>query len=199
MKKISNLLLGVIFIAFITGSIQSASADHLEPGQGIFKNEKKLNNTPIEGTKYQIYIQTVLRNGDGQLINVSGSTRGAFIPHEITEYTFDTLLGKKEIITIDNIKYEKVQYTNTPALENRFASFFPIFNDISFKLEIGTDVVTLMHSITKDYPGWQIHYCTAIKGHGDICIPVFQVLVPMMAIGPDDVITLHWTILRELN
>jgi len=76
MKKILNLLLGVIFIAFITGSIQSASADHLEPGQGIFKNEKKLNNTPIEGTKYQIYIQTVLRNGDGQLINVSGSTRG---------------------------------------------------------------------------------------------------------------------------
>ena len=42
-KKFTIILLGVIFIALIAGSIQSISADHLLPGQGIFKNETEVN------------------------------------------------------------------------------------------------------------------------------------------------------------
>jgi len=44
---------------------------------------------------------------------------GWVIPHKVTDHVFDTLMGEKEIVTIDNIKYEKVQYTFTPTLEQR--------------------------------------------------------------------------------
>jgi len=41
MKEIVTLLLGIIFILLLADSIESVTADHLEPGEGIFKNEKK--------------------------------------------------------------------------------------------------------------------------------------------------------------
>ena len=44
MKKFTIALLGVIFVTLIAGSIQSISADHLEPGQGIFKEESEQLN-----------------------------------------------------------------------------------------------------------------------------------------------------------
>ena len=110
MKKFTIALLGVIFVTLIAGSIQSISADHLEPGQGIFKEESEVELVTTHGSNYQIYLQTVFRNGDDQLINVSETTEiGMYIPHKITDHVFDTLMGKKEIVTIDNIKYEKVQ------------------------------------------------------------------------------------------
>ena len=110
MKKFTIVLLGVIFVTLIAGSIQSISADHLEPGQGIFKEESEVELVTTYGSNYQIYLLTVLRNGDGQLISVTETTEiGAYLPHKVTDHVFDTLMGKKEIVTIDNIKYEKVQ------------------------------------------------------------------------------------------
>ena len=110
MKAFVIQLLSVILVTLIAGSIQSVTADHLEPGQGIFKDEKKLNNTVTTDSKYQIYLQSVIRNEYGQLISVvERNAYGAYIPHKITDHVFDTLMGKKEIVTIDNIKYEKVQ------------------------------------------------------------------------------------------
>ena len=194
------LLLGVTFVILITTSIQSTSADHLEPGQGIYRDEVELNITTTSDSNYQIYLQTIIRNGDGQLISIVESTEiGAYIPHMISDHVFDTLMGEKEIVTIDNIQYEKVQYTYTPALENRFVLLYPIFSEISFELPIGADDVTSMHSKNIDYTRWQIHYCATFKGHGDECIPVFQVLVPTMTLEPQDVVTKQWTILRELD
>ena len=49
---------------------------------------------------------------------------GWVIPHKVTDHVFDTLMGEKEIVTIDNIKYEKVQYTFTPTLEQRTVKFY---------------------------------------------------------------------------
>ena len=110
MKKFTIALLGVIFVTLIAGSIQSISADHLEPGQGIFKEESEVELVTTHGSNYQVYLLTVLRNGDGQLISVTETTEiGAYLPHKVTDHVFDTLMGKKEIVTIDNIKYEKVQ------------------------------------------------------------------------------------------
>jgi len=109
-KRFTIGLLGVIFVTLIAGSIQSISADHLEPGQGIFKEESEVELVTTYGSNYQIYLLTVLRNGDGQLISVTETTEiGAYLPHKVTDHVFDTLMGKKEIVTIDNIKYEKVQ------------------------------------------------------------------------------------------
>ena len=107
--------MSIIFVVLITGSIQSVTADHSDPDQGIFKDAQTLQE--LEATKdsnYQIYLQTVLRNEDGQLITVVERMQGFVIAHQITDHIFDTLMGEKEIITIDNIKYEKVQYTYTP-------------------------------------------------------------------------------------
>ena len=197
-------LLGVIFVVLLAGSVQSISADH-ESGKGIFKDRSDVVLVTTENTNYQVYLQAVLRNGDSQLINVVEDTKtGAYIPHEITDYVFDTLMGKKEIVIIDNIKYEKVQYTFSPTLEQRWMGMYPILgNPITININVEGDAAAQINKKIKDHNVWKIHYCAdfANIGHpgGIQCIPVFQVLVPTMTLEPTDVITQHWTVLRVMN
>ena len=203
MKRFTKILLGTIFVALIAGSIQSISADH-ETDKGIFKDRTEVDLVTTQDSDYQVYLQTVLRNGDGQLINVTENTKtAAYIPHEIADYVFDTLMGEKEIITINNIKYEKVQYTFSPTLEQRWMGMYPILEQININIKAEGDALVQMNKQIKDYSLWKIHYCADFTdiGHpnGLQCIPIFQVLVPMMTLEPTDVITQQWTILRELN
>ncbi len=201
MKKFTALLLSVIFVTLIAGSVQSIAADHLEPGQGIFVDDAEVNLATTKDSNYQVYLQMVLRNGDDQLINVTESTaNGAYISHEITDHVFDTLMGEKEIITIDNIKYEKVQYIFSPTLEQRFLGLYPIFSAITLEFisEPGPQSIKLYEE-SQDYSIWKIHYCAEFEGHGYHCVPIFQVLVPTMTLEPSDVVTHQWTILRELS
>ena len=202
MKWLVMPLLGVIFVVLLAGSIQSISADH-ESGKGIFKTAHEVELVTTENTNYQVYLQAVLRNGDGQLINVTENTKtAAYIPHEIADYVFDTLMGEKEIITIDNIKYEKAQYTFSPTLEQRWMGVHPIFQQPIIKYKMEGDALVQMNKTIKNYSLWKMHYCAdfANIGHDGLqCIPIFQVLVPTMSLEPSDVITHHWTILRELN
>jgi len=202
MKKFTIALLGAIFVALIACSIQSISADH-ETDKGIFKDKSEVNLVNTKNTNYQVYLQAVLRNGDGQLINVTENTKtAAYIPHEIADYVFDTLMGEKEIITIDNIKYEKVQYTFSPTLEQRWMGMYPIFEEVPIKIKVEGLTENEVFNVTKDHALWKIHYCADFSGIGHDglqCIPIFQVLVPTITLEPTDVITQHWTILRELN
>ena len=200
MKVFLIQLLSITFVLLITGSIQSVTADHLESGQGIFKNEREIEFVLTNDSNYQIYLQTVLRNGDGQLISVTERMYGFVIPHQVTDHVFDTLMGKKEVVTIDNIKYEKVQYTYTPSLPERFVGFYPIYSEIKVEFDMAKESTAKMYEKNKDYSHWKIHFCATFKGeHGYQCIPVFQVLVPTMSLEPNDVVTQHWTILREMN
>jgi len=199
-KKFTVCSLSAVFIALIACSIQSISADH-ESDEGIFKDKNEVNLITTQDSDYQVYLLTILRNGDGQLINVTENTKiGAHISHEISDYVFDTLMGEKEIVTIDNIKYEKVQYTFSPTLEQRWIGMYPIFEEIPIKIKVEGGKVL---NVYKEYSIWKIHYCadfSNIGHHGGLqCIPVFQVLVPNMTLGPTDVITHQWTLLRELN
>ena len=202
MKKFTIALLSAIFVALIACSIQSVSADH-ETDKGIFKNENEVELVTTQDSDYQVYLQAVLRNGDGQLINITENTKtGAYIPHEISDYVFDTLMGEKEIIIIDNIKYEKAQYTFSPTLEQRWMGMYPIFEQPIIKFKFEGDAFVQMNKKIKDYSLWKMHYCADFSsiGHDGIqCIPIFQVLVPTITLEPSDVITHHWTILRELN
>ena len=203
MKKFTTAFLGAIFVALIACSIQSISADH-ESGEGIFKNESEVSLVTTQDSNYQVYLQTVLRNGDGKLINITENTKtAAYIPHEIADHVFDTLMGEKEIITIDNIKYEKVQYTFTPTLEQRWMGMYPILEQIKININVEGDALVQINEKTKDHSLWKIHYCADFTdiGHHDglQCIPVFQVLVPTITLESTDVITQQWTILRELN
>ena len=203
MKWLVMPLLGVIFVALIACSIQSISADH-ESDEGIFKDKSEVNLADTKNTNYQVYVQAVHRNGDGHLISVIESTANAgHISHKLTDDIFDTLMGKKEIIIIDNIKYEKVQYMFTPTLEQRWMGMYPIFEQITININVEGDAAVEMNKKGKDYSIWKIHYCADFMdiGHpeGLQCIPIFQVLVPTMTLEPTDVITHHWTILRAMN
>jgi len=199
MKKFTMWLLSAVFVALIACSIQSVSADH-ESSEGIFKDKSEVNLVTTQDSDYQVYLQAVLRNGDGQLINVTENTKtAAYIPHEIADYVFDTLMGEKEIVTIDNIKYEKAQYTFSPTLEQRWIGMYPIFEEIPIKIKVEGGKIL---NVYKDHSLWKMHYCADFSniGHDGLqCIPVFQVLIPTITLEPSDVIIHHWTILRELN
>ena len=200
MKKFTIVLASVIFTILIGCSTQSVIADHSEPGDGIYKDFRDVNIVTTQDSKWEVNLQTILRTGDGQLINVTESTaNAAYIPHRITDHVFDTLMGEKEIITIDSTKYEKVQYTFTPTLEHRFMGLYPIFSEnYDLEFESTPEARELMKS-QKDFSMWKIHYCATFEGHGFSCIPVFQDLVPNMTLEPRDIITHQWTVLRMLN
>ena len=199
MNKLTIVLLSVAFVTLIAGSMGFVAADHLEPGQGIYVDAGTVNLVVSTDTKMQVHLQAITRNDDGQLINVTESTAtGAYIPHKITDDVFDTLMGKKEIITIDNVKYEKVQYTFTPTLEQRFIGLYPIYTEIALEFTYEEGTLTKMQ-VDKDYSLWKIHHCATFKGHGYDCVPVFQVLVPTMTLQTGDVVTQQWTILREMD
>ena len=199
MKVFVIQLLSVIFVTLIVGSIQSVTADHSEPGIGIFKDEIEVELVTTQDSNYQVYLQTVLRNGDGQLISVTEGLHGFVIPHKITDDIFDTLMGKKEIVTIDNIKYEKVQYTFSPTLEQRTEKTYPIFEEFPIEYVVEEDARTQMKEDIRDYYRWVIHYCATFKGHVYTCIPVFQAFTVVELVTPTDVVTHQWTILRVLN
>ena len=194
------VLLGTIFLTLTACFVQSVAADHLEPGEGIYKDYGDVNIVTTQDSEWQVNLQTILRTGDGQLINVTESTaNAAYIPHKITDHVFDTLMGEKEIVTIDDIKYEKVQYTYTPTLEHRFMGLYPIFSeyyDLEFK---STPEAREQMNEQKDFSMWKIHYCATFEGHGFSCLPIFQDLVPNMTLEKHDIITHQWTILRMLN
>ena len=202
MKGFAIPLSGVIFVTLISGSIQSIYADHLEPDQGIFSSEDEIEFVTTEDSNYKIYLQAVLRNGDGQLISVVESTvYGTILPHKITDHVFDTLMGEKEIIIIDDVKYEKVQYIFNPTLEHRWLNFYPIFSERTINYETTADPAGKMNKETIDHSVWKIDYCADFStiGQGFECIPIFQDPVPTMTIEPSDVVTHHWTVLRELS
>ena len=178
MKKFTNVLLSVISTALIICSIQYASADHSLTDQGIFKDETTVSVEDSIDSKYMIHLQVVTRDAQGQLVSVSESMHGSYIPHEITDYVFDGLIDEKEIFIIDDIKYEKVRYVVIHDVQT--FDFTKSFQDI----------LSL----------WSIKYCTDFTtiGHGsDECIPIFQTITPHNELGEDDVFTFHWTILRE--
>ena len=195
------VLSSVIFVILIGCSTQYVIADHDEPGDGIYKNFGDVNLiTTNQESKWQVNLLTILRTDDGQLINITESTASAaYIPHRITDHVFDTLMGEKEIVTVDNIKYEKVQYAFTPTLEHRFMGLYPIFSE-NYNLEFqSTPEAREKMGDQKDFSMWKIHYCASFEGHGYSCVPIFQDLVPNMTLEPRDVITHQWTILREMN
>ena len=201
MRRFTKILLCVTVVALVGCSVQSISAEQILPIKGLFVSEGKVNLVTTEGTDYRIYLQLVIRNADGHLINVTESTaNGAYIPHMISDLIFDTLMSEKEIITIDDMEYEKAQWTNSPSLEERFIGLYPIYSELTleFVSEPGQDT-TKMYESKKDFSIWKIHYCADWENFGYSCIPVFQVLVPNMTIEPTDIVEQQWTILRELN
>ena len=177
MKGFAAPFLGVIFTVLLIGSVQSASADHLEPGKGIFKDKDDVNLIPAKDSKYFTHVQVLVRDTHGQLVSVVESSYGFVISHEITDHFFDTLKGKREISTIDSIKYEKLQFTGTVNTK----SFMPPDSDTTF------------------FGSWTINQCGEFVGHGSGCIPVFTTNTSNVSVTTKDIITNQWTIFKIID
>ena len=178
MKKFVTSLLGTIFVILLANSTESVAADHMESGDGIWKDENHVNLVTTKDSKYQVHLQVEVRNAQGQLISITETSYVNHIPHEITDNVFDTMLGKKEIITIDNVKYEKVQYTGTLDIEQLLP---PSKKPSHF---IGN---------------WVISLCKVFDKHGYTCISPWQANPAFVSLEEDDVVKNYWNILRIIN
>ena len=181
MKEFVILLLGFALVTLIACPVQFVAADHLKPGIGIYKDETTVNIMPIRDSKYQIYLQVEVRNAQGQLVGIFEGMHGHIIPHKITDLTFDEKLGKKEIVTIDNIKYEKALYRGQLDVKNMLS------NDLG--------QITSPHFIGL----WKIDLCGAVDGHYSRCMAVFQANTSQVPITEEDTVTNQWTILRAID
>jgi len=115
----------------------------------------------------------VVRDSHGQLVSVTESTNGYYVPHDVTDEAFDRNFGKKEIVTVDDIKYEKVQYIVKDRhyrVPMKLMFFIPAVIEVSY----GSETVTVEAFI-------------------------FQAFVPLVYLEEDDVVDTQWTIFRKLN
>ena len=164
MKNFSKVMLSTIFTALIVGSVQPVLADEITD---LFKP------VPIRNSEYQFHLQVVVRDSHGQLVSVTESTNGYYVPHDVTDEAFDRNFGKKEIVTVDNIKYEKVQYIVKDRhyrVPMKLMFFIPAVIEVSY----GAETVTVEAFI-------------------------FQAFVPLVYLEDDDVVDTQWTIFRKLN
>ena len=127
---------------------------------------------PIKNSEYQFHLQVVLRDADGGLISVVESTNGYYIPHDITDQVFDNDFGEKEVVIVDNVKYEKVKFTEQYSLDLPYKLMF--FIPIAIEVNDGSKMVIVDANI-------------------------FQAFVPLVYLEADYVIDTQWTILRESN
>ena len=163
MKNFSKVMLIPIFTALIVGSVQPVLADDITD---LFKP------VPIKNSEYKFHLQVVLRDAGGGLISVTESTNGYYVPHDVTDEAFDHNFGEKEIVTVDNIMYEKVQFTEKYSLDlpEKLMFFIPAVIEVSYGLET---------VIVDSY--------------------IFQAFVPLVYLEEDNVINTQWTIFRKLN
>ena len=152
-----------IFTTLIVGSTQDVLAEDIT---------NILKPVSIKNSEYQFHLQVILRDGDGRLISVIETINGYYIPHDITDEAFDYYFGKKEIVVVDNIKYEKVQYAEKYSLDLPLKLMF--FIPANIKVSYGTEIVMVDANI-------------------------FQAFVPLVYLEDNTVINTQWTILRELN
>ena len=173
MKNFLKVMLGCAFTVLIACSVQNVYADDLT---GIFKP------VSIAGSEYQFHLQTVLRDSDGRLISVTESTNGYYIPHDRTDRGFATCFGlqfsdicTKEIVDIDNEKYDKIQFT------------------VSREDYENDEQVVLMFSIVGKVSTTIDNEIIMVD------VPAFQAFVPLVYLDDDTVIANQWTIFKKIN
>ena len=150
-------------MALIVGSTQNVLAEDITD---------ILKPVPIKNSEYQFHLQVTLRDADGMLISVTETTNGYYIPHDVTDEAFDYHFGKKEIVLVDNIKYEKVQFTEKYSVDLPLKLMF----FISSILEVSYGPETVI-----------------------VDANIFQAFSPLVYLEENNVINTQWTIFRMLN
>jgi hypothetical protein len=193
MKGFVVPLLGFIFVALITSYIPFSAGDASADTMVVSEDKDKLNNIPTHDSKYKIYLHVLIRNAQGELIGIADTGEKSrlvsgpqYLPHEITDDIFDMLNVKKEIITVDNIKYEKIQISDSYEQTMTTTTYF---NQNLFEMNDREPSAT-----------WMLTVCgELVKKLGYECVNIFQCYTSLVYLEVGDIITSHWTILRETN
>jgi len=191
MKGFVAPLLGFIFVALIIGYIPFSAGDDSADTRII--SEDKLNNITTQDSKYKIYLHVLIRNAQGELIGIADTGEKSrlvsgpqYLPHEITDEIFDMLNVKKEIITVDNIKYEKIQISDSYEQTMTTTTYF---DQNLFEMNDREPSAT-----------WMLTVCgELVQKLGYDCVDIFQCYTSVVYLEVGDIITSNWTILREAN
>ena len=193
MKGFAVPLLGFIFVALITSYIPFSAGDASADTMVVSEDKDKLNNIPTHDSKYKIYLHVLIRNAQGELIGIADTGEKSrlvsgpqYLPHEITDEIFDMLNVKKEIITVDNIKYEKIQISDSYEQTMTTTTYF---NQNLFEMNDREPSAI-----------WMLTVCgELVQKLGYDCVNIFQCYTSLVYLEVGDIITSHWTILRETN
>ena len=171
-EQLFKVMLIPIFTALIAGSIQDVLADELSD---------EYKQVQLRNSEYQVHLQVIVRDVSGGLISVTESTNGYYIAHEITDEAFDYCFGtsicKKEIVVVDNKKYEKVVFAEKYGMESAYPKMqFKIRTVILQEITAGGTVRSLL-----------------------IDQNLFSIFVPLVWVEAGDVISTQWNIFREFN
>ena len=193
MKGFAVPLLGFIFVALITSYIPFSAGDASADTMVVSEDKDKLNNIPTHDSKYKIYLHVLIRNAQGELIGIADTGEKSrlvsgpqYLPHEITDEIFDMLNVKKEIITVDNIEYEKIQISDSYEQTMTTTTYF---NQNLFEMNDREPSAT-----------WMLTVCgEPVQKLGYDCVNIFQSYTSLVYLEVGDIITSHWTVLRETN
>ena len=193
MKGFAVPLLGFIFVALITSYIPFSAGDASADTMVVSEDKDKLNNIPTHDSNYKIYLHVLIRNAQGELIGIADTGEKSrlvsgpqYLPHEITDEIFDMLNVKKEIITVDNIKYEKIQISDSYEQTMTTTTYF---NQNLFEMNDREPSAI-----------WMLTVCgELVQKLGYDCVNIFQCYTSVVYLEVGDIITSNWTILRETN
>ena len=181
-------MLSVIVLTIIASSAQAVIADH----DALHSRLKTPTFDPDFNVGYEVYVQTTIRDAHGQLLSVSDATNAWILIPTFTDgiripgfvdYVIDGgFLGEKELITIDNVKYEKLQYVTE------------IVVDDSWNCITCAEVLVTSGIVSKPACG-----TFQETKYGYQCIPLFKAKSPQMHVAEGNVISSQWTILRVMN
>ena len=176
MKKITVVLLSAIFVLVI-GSIHHISADDSTDNQVTSMDKSDVSISSTRDSKFQMHIQVMVRNGQGKLVGVTEATNGVYVPHKIADDVFDSLFGERKIVTVDGIKYEKVQFSD------------------HFEGAIGLTGEAGVGGL------WLVQTCgeLVIEHLGFRCANIFEMRTNQVVLESDDIVSTYWTILRAMN
>ena len=186
MKRFT-ICLSAIFMTLIISSVQSVTADDA--------TLIGVNIIPTEDSEFQVHLQVVVRDSEGQLVSVTESTngwttialQGKTIPgivmvddKQVTTNLTDNVFNEeveKEIVSVDGIKYEKVQWIDTTS---------------SCEVETCQD-------IHQNVGAWNINFYGDFNKFGFLNIPLFQAMTSNVILEDSDNIINQWTVLREIS
>ena len=192
MEKFDGVMLSAIIITLIFSSTQTIIADD-NP------NVKTHTLDPDINLRYEVYLQTTIRDAQGQLLSVSESIigwvtittfpDGKSMPDLVEQVFNHNILDEKEVVTIDNVKYEKIQFFNELVVDhNKLLNVNPATN-----LYTGGKIGTSSGSV--------YNICMDFNeiGYGHLCGPFVAAGMPLIHLAEGNILTDQWTILRMMN